>query len=114
MSTEDEENGIGFKPSDLLLIALGGCTGIDAVSIMSKQQQKLTDLGINISGEQDPDPPWTFRRIHLEYILHGRELSEHVVERAIELAEQKYCSVGATIAGVADISSNFRIIENEA
>jgi putative redox protein len=114
MSTQDEENGIGLKPSDLLLVSLGGCTGIDLVSILSKRRQNLTGLEINITAEQDPNPPWTFRKLHLEYILHGKGLSNHGVERAIKLSEEKYCPVSATISEVAELTSSFRIIENEA
>ncbi len=74
MSTQDEENGIGMKPSDLLPVALGGCTGIDVVSILSKGRQNVTDLEINITAEQDPNPPWAFRKIHVEYTIHGKDL----------------------------------------
>jgi putative redox protein len=114
MSAEDEENGTGLKPSDVLLLALGGCTGVDVVSILRKQRQNLTDLEINITAEQDSDPPRAFRKIHLEYVLHGTELLEHAIERAIRLSEDKYCSVRATICGVAKVTSGFRIVENSA
>ena len=112
MSTQDEENGNGLKASELLLLSLGGCTGIDVVSILGKQRQNLTGLEINITAEQDPDPPWTFRKIHLEYVLHGKGLSEHAIERAIRLSEQKYCSVSTTISGVANLTSSFRFVQD--
>ena len=114
MSTQDEESGTGLKPSELLLLSLAGCTGVDVVSILGKRRQNLTGLEIKIRAEQDPNPPWAFRKIHLEYVLHGTELSEHAVERAIKLSEEKYCSVGATISGVAELTSSFRIVEGEA
>lgn len=114
MSTQDEENGIGLEPSELLLLSLGGCTGIDVVSILRKQRQDLAGLEISITAERDSDPPWTFRKIHLEYLLHGKGLSERAVERAIRLSEEKYCSVGATLSGVAELTSSFRIIEDAA
>ena len=111
MSTQDEQNATGLKPSEVLLLALGGCTGVDLVSILSKQRQKLRGLEINISGEQDLDPPWAFRKIHVEYVLHGEDLSKQAVERAINLSEEKYCSVSATISGVAEVTSSFRVID---
>ena len=114
MSAQDDENGTGLKPSDLLLLALGGCTGVDLVSILRKQRQNLTDLEINITAEQDSDPPWTFRKIHLEYVLYGTDLLERAVDRAIRLSEKKYCSVSATVSGVAKVTSGFRIIEKSA
>ncbi|MFQ6015856.1 MAG: OsmC family protein [Anaerolineae bacterium] len=111
MSAQDEENATGLKPSDLLLLGLGGCTGLDVVSILSKQRQDLTGFEINITGEQDEDPPWTFRKVHIEYVLRGKDLSEKEVERAIKLSEEKYCSVGATIAATTEITSSYRIIQ---
>jgi len=105
------EEGIGLKPSDLLLLGLGGCTGVDVISILEKQRQKVTVLEITITGEQDPEPPWTFRRIEIEYLLRGKELKEEAVRRAIQLSEEKYCSIGATISSVAKIASSFQIME---
>lgn len=111
MSAQDEENGIGMKPSELLLVALGGCTGYDVVNILAKKRQQLTALEIEVSGEQEPDPPWTYRRIHLTYRLRGRGLTEKAVREAIELSKTKYCSVGATLAHAAEISYDFTIEE---
>jgi putative redox protein len=110
MSSADE--GIGMKPAELLLVALGGCTGIDIVNILKKQRQTLSELDIIVTGEQDAEPPWAYRKIHVEYVLRGKDLQEDVVKQAIELSETKYCSVGATISGRATITSSFRI-ENE-
>lgn len=105
------EEGTGLKPSDLLLLGLGGCTGVDVISILEKQRQKVTDLEITITGEQEPEPPWTFRRIEIEYLLRGKKLKEEAVRRAIQLSEEKYCSVGATISGVAEMVSSLQIVE---
>ena len=105
------EEGTGLKPSDLLLLGLGGCTGIDVISILEKQRQEVTSLEIAITGKQDPEPPWTFRRIEIEYLLRGKGLKEKAVRRAIQLSEEKYCSVGATISGVAEIATTFQITE---
>jgi putative redox protein len=103
--------GTGSKPSDLLLIALGACSAVDVVNILNKKRQKLTGLQVHVSGEQDADPPWTFRKIHVEYVVRGKGLSEKAVQQAIELSEDKYCSVAATVRGVAEITSSFQIVE---
>jgi len=105
------EEGTGLKPSDLLLLGLGGCTGVDVISILEKGRQKVTDLVITITGEQEPEPPWAFRHIEINYLLRGKGLKEEAVRRAVQLSEEKYCSVGATISGVAKIASSFQIIE---
>jgi putative redox protein len=113
MSTQDEENDTGLKPSELLLIALGGCTGVDVVSILKKRRQNLSGLEIQLTAEQDPNPPWTFRKIHLEYRLTGRGLSKEAVERAIRLSEEKYCSVQATISAIAEVTSGYTLLQDE-
>ena len=105
------EEGTGLRPSDLLLLGLGGCIGVDVIIILEKKRQKVTDLEITITGEQEPEPPWTFRRIQIEYLLRGKGLKEQAVRRAIQLSEEKYCSVGATISGVAEMASSFQIME---
>jgi putative redox protein len=106
--------GTGSKPSDLLLIALGACTAVDIVGILVKKRQKLAGLQIKVEGQQDSDPPWTFRKIHVEYMVRGKGVSEKAVQQAIEIAESKYCSVAATIRGVAEITSSFRIMEDSS
>lgn len=113
LSSQDEENATGNKPSELLLIALGGCTGYDVVSILEKKRQQLTGLEINVTGEQDPNPPWAFRRIHVEFIVRGRGISEKAVAQAIQLSSERYCSVEATVRGVAEITTSYQIIQEE-
>lgn len=107
------KDGVGMKPSDLLLVSLGGCTAYDVVSILEKKRQKLTGLEVAVSGEQDEESPWPFRKIHLYYTLRGKGLKEKAVRDAIELSEEKYCSVAATVRGVAEIDYEVTIIEED-
>ncbi|MEI8132684.1 MAG: OsmC family protein [Leptolinea sp.] len=111
LSTKEE--GVGMKPSELLLVALGSCTAVDVVEILTKKRTPPVSLNINVSAEQDQDPPWTFRNIHVKYILTGNKLTEKDVEKAIELSEQKYCSVASTLRGVAKITTEFEILPEE-
>jgi len=108
---DQEPEWAGIKPSDLLLLGLIGCSGYDVVTILRKQRQQLTGLDITCTGEQLSEPPYTFTRIHIAYILRGRNLSEKAVQRAIELSEERYCSVAATVRGVAEITSSYTIVE---
>ena len=101
----------GMMPGDLLLSSLGSCSGIDVVNILRRQRQDVTGLEISVSGEQLPDAPWTWVAVRLEYTVRGKGLRESAVRRAIELSEEKYCSIGATIGGRAEISSSFTIVE---
>ncbi|HIE37579.1 MAG TPA: OsmC family peroxiredoxin [Anaerolineales bacterium] len=112
MSGQGKKDGIGMSPSQLLLVALGGCTAYDVVNILTKKRQRLTGLEIEIAGEQEPDPPWTYRKIHLSYRLRGRGLSDKAVQDAIELSKNKYCSVGATLEAAAKITYDY-VIEEE-
>ena len=109
LSTADE--GVGIKPSDLLLIAVGSCTAVDVVEILTKKRMPLTRLEIRVSGEQDQDPPWTFRKIHMHFTVGGLNLTEKAVTQAIQLSEEKYCSVAATLRDTAQITTDFEIIE---
>ena len=102
----------GFKPGEMLLTSLAGCSGIDVVGILLKQRQDVTGIEIKVTGEQEPDPPWTWTRVHIEYVLYGRGLDARKVERAIHLSETKYCSVGATLERRSEIGSAFRIVED--
>ncbi len=105
------EENVGMKPSELLLVALASCTAVDVVEILQKKRQTLTGLEIQTDGEQDENNPWPFRKIHLTYRLRGPNLDPKSVDAAIRLSEEKYCSVAATIRGVAEISYSFEILE---
>lgn len=111
ISSQDEENGTGMKPAELLLVALGGCTAYDVINILEKKRQPLAGFEIHVTAEQEPDPPWTYRKIHLEYLFRGDRLSEKAIAQAIELSEDKYCSVSATLKGKAEVTTSYRIEE---
>jgi putative redox protein len=113
MSAQDEENGTGMSPSQLLLVGLGGCTAYDVVGILEKKRQRLTGLEVTVTGEQDADPPWVYRKIHIHYEARGKGLKEKAVHDAIEISEQKYCSVAATVRGIAEITYDYTIVEDE-
>lgn len=100
----------GVNPSQMLLIALSACTAYDVVEIMAKKRKPLTMLEVVVTGEKDADPPWAYQRIHLDYRLSGSDLTEKAVSQAISLSQDKYCSVAATVRGVAEISTAFKIV----
>ena len=108
LSGDSEQNGV--RPSEMLLVALASCTAVDVVEIMAKKRQPLRQLEIVISGERDPNPPWPYRRIELNYRLSGDDLTAKAVAQAIKLSSEKYCSVAATVRGVADIQTKFEIL----
>ncbi len=104
-----DKQATGVRPSQMLLVALSACTAVDVVEIMAKKRQPLAFLEVQADGEQEKDPPWPYRRIHLTFRLGGANLTEKAVADAIRLSQEKYCSVAATIRGVAEITTSFEI-----
>ncbi|MBP8858296.1 MAG: OsmC family protein [Anaerolineaceae bacterium] len=112
LSTPDE--GVGMKPSEMMLVSLASCTSVDVVEIMAKRRTPLSMLEVGVSAEQDSDPPWTFRKIHLHYRMAGAGITVESAKMAIKLSEEKYCSVAATIRGVAEITWDFELVDGRA
>lgn len=102
----------GMKPSELILSALSGCASVDVVDILEKKRTPLSYLSVEVSASQDSEPPWTFREIHMNFVVKGAGLTEKNVEQAIALSEEKYCSVSATLRGKAKITTSFEILED--
>ena len=109
----DSERASAATPMELLLIALGGCTGVDVISILKKKRQHVTDYRIEVSGERRSEFPKSYTRLMVKHILRGRGVSEQAVARAIELSDTKYCSVAATLGGSAEIITSYEIIEEK-
>jgi putative redox protein len=102
----------GFRPMELILVALGGCTGMDVLSILRKKKQNLTGFEVRVKGERSEIHPKVYREIRVEYIVKGKDISEDAVKKAIMLSEEKYCSVEAMLRPAVKITSGYRIIAN--
>ncbi len=98
----------GATPMQLLAIALGGCTGMDVVSILRKMRQPLEAFRVEVSGEKADEHPRRFTSLEIVYYLKG-DLDEAKVKRAIQLSEDRYCSVEATLRPTVPIASRFVI-----
>jgi len=96
-----------------LLIALGGCTAVDVISILRKKREQVTDYRVEVSGTRREEHPRKFTRMEVRHILRGRGISERAVAQAIELSETKYCSVAATLRPGVEIASSYEIIEDD-
>ena len=107
----DQPNGV--SAADLLPLSLIGCSSYDVTAILEKQRQKVTDLSVTAESTRDPDPPYTFLKIHVHYKVSGYELDPGKVAKAIELAEGKYCGVFSTLKNAVEITSDFEIIETK-
>jgi putative redox protein len=95
----------------LLLAALSACTGIDVIDILRKQRQQIDDVEVIVSGQRVKEPPRVYSEIHVEYKIKGKNISEKAVQRAIQLSEEKYCSVGAMLRARAQVFSSYVIIQ---
>ncbi|MGB2624928.1 MAG: OsmC family protein [Candidatus Acidiferrum sp.] len=108
----DRASNKAAGPMELLLMALGACTATDVVSILKKKRQKLEALEVICSGERAPEPPAVWTRLEVLYRLRGT-LDEAAVRRAIELSEQKYCSVSAMLQKTATLTWRHEILPPE-
>jgi putative redox protein len=110
--TEVGGNNTAPRPMELLLIGIGGCAGMDIVSILKKKKQDITGMEITIKGGQIDTYPKKYSDIALEFIVRGKEISEEAVKRSIELSMNKYCSVKASLEGSAKVSFTYKIIQD--
>jgi putative redox protein len=108
---DSSDGGSGPSPMELVLIGVAGCTAIDVIMIMQKKRVHIIDFKVNISGERADEHPKRYTKIHIEYVLSGRDIKPNAVEQAIQLSEEKYCSASASLN--AEIGSSYKIIETD-
>ena len=106
--------GLGARPMETVLTALGGCSGIDVVSILAKQRQQVSALVITVDGEREPDvTPSIFRAIHLHFAVTGAAEPDKVA-RAVALSMEKYCSVARILERSATITFSHAVVPDTA
>jgi putative redox protein len=103
----------GFRPMELIAVGLAGCTGMDVISILRKKRQDITAFEVVAQGERAETHPKVFTRIHIEYVIRGRNISSNAVERAIELSEETYCPAQGMLKQVVELTSSYTIHEEE-
>jgi putative redox protein len=103
----------GLSPMELILVGLAGCTGIDIVGILQKKRESLRALKVQVRGKRAEDYPQIFKEIEITYLLWGNGINPVSVERAIQLSEEKYCSVSAMLKEVVNIRSTYQIIDSD-
>jgi len=109
----DSARSSAATPMELLLIALGSCTGVDVISILKKKRQQVTDYRIEVSGERREEFPRSYTRLFVKHIVRGRGVSAAALASAIELSDTRYCSVAATLRGSAEIVTSYEILEED-
>lgn len=103
-------NGAGVKPKALLLIALGGCTGMDVVSLLNKMRENFKSFEVNIEATIDPDDPLVYSSFDVTYLISGAEIHTPKVVKAVQMSMQTYCGVATMLRKVAPV--NYHIVVN--
>ena len=104
---------LGPRPMEMLLLGLGGCSAFDVVTILKRGREQITDCVVSVEAERAESDPKVFTRIVLNYVVTGRNLDAHKVERAIKLSEEKYCSASLMLGKTATIEHRFEIVETK-
>ncbi|NBN75797.1 OsmC family protein [Proteus sp. G2615] len=101
------------SPMEMVLIAAGGCSAIDVVSILRKGRHQVTNCEVKLTSERREEAPRLFTDINLHFIVSGKELTDKIVERAVQLSAEKYCSVSLMLGKAANITHSFEIKDAE-
>jgi putative redox protein len=109
----DRKSNTAPGPMELLLMALGACTATDVVIVLQKKRQKLASLEVICSGERATEPPTVWTKLEILYRLRGK-LDEVAVKHAIELSEEKYCSVSAMLKKTATVTWRYEILPGDS
>jgi putative redox protein len=102
---------LGPRPMELMLLSVGSCSAVDVVHILKKARQPVTGCEVEVSGERAETDPKVFTKIHLQFLVTGRELKENHVRRAVELSAEKYCSASIMLKQSAQITHGFEVRE---
>ena len=99
------------RPLEMVLVGTGGCTAYDVVLILKRGRHDVTGCVVKVTAERAPSDPKVFTRIHMHFVVRGKGLRREVVERAIHLSHEKYCSASIMLAKTAEITQDFEIAE---
>ena len=112
-TVEQGGDNSGFRPMELILLGLAGCTAMDVISILEKKRQKVTNFEVLVNGERSDDHPKVYTNILLEFVVTGENVDPVAVARSIELSETKYCSAYAMLSKAAKIEHKITVLQQE-
>lgn len=104
---------MGIRPMEMMLMGLGGCTAFDVMLILKRSRQAVTDCVAELSADRAETDPKVFTKIHIHFIVTGKDLKEKMVQRAVELSATKYCSASIMLAQTVEITHDYELIEDE-
>jgi putative redox protein len=102
---------LGPRPMEMLLLGAGGCTSFDVISILKKSRQAVTDCYVELEAERAETDPKVFTKIHMHFVVTGRDIKPEVVEKAIKLSAEKYCSASIMLGATAVVTHDFEVIQ---
>lgn len=105
---------LGPRPMEMLLIGAGGCTSFDVITILKKSRQDVTDCYVELEAERAETEPRVFTKIHLHFVIKGHDIKPAVVEKAIKLSAEKYCSASIMLGATAAVTHDFEVIQESA
>ncbi len=109
---ESGGQNLGVRPMEMLLMGMGGCTAFDVIHILKKGRHDIRDCELQLDAERSETDPKVFTRIHIHYLVKGKNLSDTAVKRAIELSAEKYCSASIMLGKTAEITHDYEIVED--
>ena len=111
-AAEGGGRNLGPRPMEMVLLGTGGCTAYDVVLILKKSRQDVTACEVRLSSERADTDPKVFTRIHMHFVVRGRALKPNLVEQAIRLSHDKYCSASIMLGKTAEVTTGFEIVED--
>ena len=102
---------LGPRPMEMLLLGTGGCSSIDVILILQKMRQQVSDCYVEIEAERAESEPKVFTKIHLHFVVKGRDIKAEAVEKAVKLSAEKYCSASIMLGATAAMTHDFEVIE---
>lgn len=102
---------LGPRPMEMLLLGAGGCTSFDVITILKKSRQAVSDCYVEIDAERADSDPKVFTKIHMHFVVKGKDIKPEVVEKAIKLSAEKYCSASIMLGATAAMTHDFEVVQ---
>jgi len=102
---------LGPRPMEMLLLGAGGCTSFDVIAILKKSRQAVSDCYVEIEAERAETDPKVFTKIHMHFVVTGKDIKPEVVEKAIKLSAEKYCSASIMLGATAAMTHDFEVVQ---
>jgi len=110
-SPEVGGRNLGPRPMEMLLLGAGGCSSIDVMMILKKSRQAVSDCYVEMSAERAETDPKVFTKIHMHFVVKGKDIKPEAVEKAVKLSAEKYCSASIMLGATAEMTHDFEVVQ---